>query len=300
MKRIFLSLGIIALTTTAFAQQSFNDPRCPVFHRNNGNAGGCDSKLTLYYPSCPTNPYYVIGILNNGVPMTGITYTVGACNNGRIEICVQGSNLPASRDIGLLFSDAPNGTLLFACTRVPSGGLTPVSMSSFTARRNNLNVGLNWKTQFEDNVKEFVIERKTGNSFEVAGTVPAANILTGSTYSFNDNNGNRGSSQYRLKGVDFDGTFTYSEIRNVKGTSGATDFFMFPNPSMGKVQLNVTDTESAYDVELIDNAGRVFRALKVAAGTEIIQLSDLPKGMHLVRLKNRSTGETVTRKLSVL
>lgn len=300
MKRIFLGLGILAISTTSFSQQGFNDPRCPVFHRNNGNAGGCDSKLTLYFPSCPTNPYYIIGILNNGVPMTGITYTVGACNNGRIDICVQGANLPSSRDIGLLFSDAPNGPLLFACTRVPSGGLTPVTMSSFNARRNNLSVGLNWKTEFEDNIREFIIERKTANNFEEVGKVAAANILTGSTYSFTDNNGNRGASQYRIKGVDFDGAFTYSDIRNVKGTSGATDFFMFPNPSFGKVQLNVTDTEAPYDVEVIDNTGRIFKSMKVPAGTAIITLNDLPKGMHLVRLTNRATGETVTRKVSVL
>ena len=70
----------------------------------------------------------------------------------------------------------------------PGGGEPlPIKISSFIASRNMSIVSLEWQTKSEENAKEFIVERKTGNSFIKIGAVSATNDPSGSSYSFVDN-----------------------------------------------------------------------------------------------------------------
>jgi hypothetical protein len=296
MKKIFLTMGIVAIGLLAYAQ---NDPRCPEIRRNNGNARGCDAKITLDFGTCSATTWYVIAVLEDGSVIPGVTITQTPCDDGKVEVCVVGSNLPTVGHLSLAFSDEPNGTLVFVCEDVPSGGPLPVSLSAFNARRNNSTVNLNWKTEFEVNTREFVIQRKTGSDFQNLATIAATNSAAGNTYAYSDRNSSKGSSQYRLKIVNMDGTVAISDIRNVRGTSGNLDFIVFPNPSNGKVSINITEVDDAVEVEVVDNTGRVIQS-KTVSNSSSVEFNGLPKGMHLVRITNKNTGETKTQKISVL
>jgi hypothetical protein len=297
MKRILICLGFTALTSAAFSQ--IVDPRCPVFRRNNGNKDGCDAKISLYYPTCPTMQYYVIGISYNGAVIPGLNFTTGPCAGGRVDVCVQGSNLPTASKLSLLFSDAPNGSLLFSCGDDTSGGPLPVKLSAFNARRNGNGVQLNWQTGFEADLKAFIIQRKSGLNFEDIATIDPSNIINGNFYQFSDANASKTSSQYRLKIVDIDGSFTYSWIRSVKGSAGNLDFMIYPNPAMGKTQISIADSDDWFEVTLLDNAGRTLRNFKVK-GSQNAELNNLPKGNHLLRVTNKLTGESAIQKINVL
>lgn len=298
MKKIYLGLGLLFVFAAATAQQ---DPRCPQIRRNNGNAGSCDAKITLIYPSCPAINYQLIGILFNGQPLQGLSYYTGPCQNGMVEVCVQGGNLPSpgAGPLSYGFSATPGGSLLFTCNETGGGNL-PVNISSFHANRRTRNqVMLSWQTDFELNAKEFVIQRKTGNLFEDIATISANNLLAGSSYTFQDVNASKYASQYRLKAVDIDGSFLMSDIRNVKGTMGAVDFFVYPNPSFGRANLSIADTEGEYEVSILDNTGRVIRTLNIS-GDYSTQLTNLPKGNLMIRVVNKVTGEKLTKSISVL
>ena len=90
--------------------------------------------------------------------------------------------------------------------------LVPVELISFTALSNGNSVTLNWSTSSELNNAGFEIERTVEkNKFVSIGFVPGhGTTAEAKTYSFVDANLSSGNYTYRLKQVDFNGTFSYS------------------------------------------------------------------------------------------
>jgi len=88
----------------------------------------------------------------------------------------------------------------------------PVELTSFTASVNNNDVTLNWETASEINNSGFQVERKSNGEYKSIGFVPGFGTTTESkAYSFSDANLNAGTYSYRLKQIDYDGTFEYSD-----------------------------------------------------------------------------------------
>jgi len=102
-----------------------------------------------------------------------------------------------------------NGTLL-----VTNNGGVPVELVSFTADVNGYLVNLSWITATELNNQGFEIERKTTNDWEKIGFVKGNGTTTEMQYySFTDDIrlvNNVDKIYYRLKQIDLDGTYEYS------------------------------------------------------------------------------------------
>ncbi|MCW8818476.1 MAG: C25 family cysteine peptidase, partial [Ignavibacteriaceae bacterium] len=97
--------------------------------------------------------------------------------------------------------------------------LIPVELSSFTATVNESDVTLNWTTSTETNNQEFEILRSAQNDnkgWQKIGYVAGFGTTTEpKAYSFVDTKLETGSYTYRLKQIDLDGTYKYSEEVNV-------------------------------------------------------------------------------------
>jgi len=93
----------------------------------------------------------------------------------------------------------------------------PVEMTSFTATSVKDEVNLKWSTATETNNQGFQIERMNVNgTFEQIGFVAGFGTTTEpKSYTFIDSKLETGNYTYRLKQIDFDGTFAYSEEINV-------------------------------------------------------------------------------------
>jgi hypothetical protein len=114
------------------------------------------------------------------------------------------------------------------------GVYTPVELISFTADLYNESVVLKWKTAAEKNNSHFVVERSTdGVLFEDISVISGAGTsLSENVYSYNDLTFKTGNIFYRLKQVDYDGSFSYSDIISVS-TEIPLSFVLeqnFPNP----------------------------------------------------------------------
>lgn len=110
----------------------------------------------------------------------------------------------------------------------------PVELTSFTASASDKSVTLSWATASENNNSGFEIERKIkeGN-WENIGFVNGQGTTTRpSTYTYTDDNVKAGTYSYRLKQVDFNGSFSYSEL--IEATVNAPIKFSlnqnYPNP----------------------------------------------------------------------
>jgi len=96
--------------------------------------------------------------------------------------------------------------------------VTPVELSSFTAQVRKDGVELNWTTATETNNQGFQVEKMniTG-SFEQVGYVAGFGTTTEpKAYSFIDSKLETGNYIYRLKQIDFDGSYEYSDELNVE------------------------------------------------------------------------------------
>lgn len=104
----------------------------------------------------------------------------------------------------------------------------------------NLQIGtmLTWSTSFEENNSMFIVEKsEDGVNFSGAGTVEAAGDADEERkYNFLDVMANTDKVLYRLKQVDYDGSFSYSDIVTVKRE--------FKNDFMVARMSSVTATES--------------------------------------------------------
>lgn len=115
--------------------------------------------------------------------------------------------------------------------------LVPVELSLFEASVTGSSVSLNWVTATETNNSGFEVERNINGSWAKIGFVSGKGTTSEiSSYQFTDNLTGltlKGELSYRLKQVDFDGTFAYSQEVKVEFSSIVSDFALeqnYPNP----------------------------------------------------------------------
>jgi hypothetical protein len=112
-------------------------------------------------------------------------------------------------------------------------------------------------------------------------------------------NSSKGITQYRLKIVDKDASFSNSDVRTVKGTSAVSDFTVYPNPSNGNTRVTVADISEPTDIQLIDNSGRILKNIPMN-NSNSVNINDLQKGIYMIRITNKTSGETLTKKITVI
>jgi hypothetical protein len=96
-----------------------------------------------------------------------------------------------------------------------NSGYTPVELLSFTAAIRDNKVFLSWTTATETNNKGFNVERfskSLNNGWETIGFVAGNGTTTqANSYTYTEDNLKNGRYKYRLKQIDFDGSFEYSK-----------------------------------------------------------------------------------------
>ena len=129
-----------------------------------------------------------------------------------------------------------NGIVLHTST----GGIIPVELISFTAEVFGDRVTLNWTTATETNNRGFEIHKKKSEDRSHESDWKKIGFIQGfgttietKSYSFIEENITPGTYRYRLKQIDYDGTFTYSEEIEVEVDLTPKEFALYqnyPNP----------------------------------------------------------------------
>lgn len=166
----------------------------------------------------------------------------------------------------------------------------PVTLTSFEAKPNEQkSINLAWQTASEENNDYFSIEHSTdGTTFREIAT-QAGNGTTDKVqnYSYLHQEVENGLHYYRLKQVDFDGKFEYTNIVTAKISHSNDDIFLTPNPTSNVI---LVQTKALYqrdaDFQILNMQGQVVLSSVLQKGDTNMELniSDFPVGIYYLQL----------------
>jgi hypothetical protein len=149
---------------------------------------------------------------------------------------------------------------------------------------------LKWSTASETNNSHFIIEKSFDaiNFFEIGNVAGAGNSSTTLYYSFTDNNVN-GFAYYRLKQVDFNGTYSYSniEVANCSSSGNSVTGLTITDNNLTVLMDMVKDMNLTF--VLYDYRGRLIlnETRTVQEGNSRVELNSkmsLSKGIYMLSI----------------
>ncbi|MFK7806355.1 MAG: T9SS type A sorting domain-containing protein [Saprospiraceae bacterium] len=185
-------------------------------------------------------------------------------------------------------------------------GALPVELISFKVKAEGGKVAIDWVTLSEENNDYFVVERSVdGQRFEAIHTEKGAGTtILARTYQVYDNNPFTGKSYYRLKQVDFDGQFEYSDIRAVEVLEEG-HLVTYPNPVSSTLNIALSDFDvREVGFEIYHLSGKMMHSgnADVNEGVVVIELESVDQlvpGSYIVRIVNERAGDLYGKFLKV-
>ena len=169
----------------------------------------------------------------------------------------------------------------------------PVELTAFTASLLEPHVKLEWETASEENADFFAIERsEDGKEYKQVGTLQAAgNSDAPLQYRYIDEQAAKrfsGSLFYRLRTVDFDGSYEYSDITSiVLNDDGAPVISAFAQEGQGNMKLFTRSIEpGTYHLWITDLSGRKIYEQDVELDNNRehrINIGTLPRSVYMIR-----------------
>ncbi len=178
---------------------------------------------------------------------------------------------------------------------VATSSVLPVELTSFKASKLGNQSQLDWTTATESNNKHFAIERsKDGKNFNEIGIINSKGAsYEKQDYSFIDPIPTKGNNYYRLKEVDFDGKYQFSNVEMV-ALKGYSQIMLYPNPAKESITIETSATDK-HDVKIMDYMGRIWLSKTLENEVNQLNIASLPKGMYF--LESYIDGELVRKKI---
>ena len=276
--------------------------------------------------------YYAVGssfvsgvtISNTGTaPTTGPTIIEYFCGNSTTPFASYNFNqiiaagATATENINVTVPSSPtclNGDLVKGVVRpntaggqcvcdsasfILNGTALPVRIVSFEAITQKINVKTTWAVADELNVSTYEVEHATdGNTFKKAGNVTA----TGNTnYNFVHKSPVFGLNYYRLKVVDANGMFKYSETRKVNFI-GDGEPQINPNPAKDVLNISLPTNwvNKKVSIKIYSIEGKLVLNTEIANPTYLlnIDISNLPASQYYLKLM--SNEKIISKKISII
>lgn len=217
---------------------------------------------------------------------TSLTWT--AYNEG-LGDAVQVSDLEVTNTNK--FRMATYGRGLWERDFAPSSPL-PVVLKQFDVITNDRGNDLKWVIASQTNTDRYEVEYSTDASQFTKIAIVNTKFGNGEiNYNYLHEITNNVNGYYRIKIVDNDDTYTYSEVEEVKAQKASQKLILFPNPTTGIFNIKIpAQNEGVMNVKVYDNSGRLItlKKINIAAGQQeaTIDISSIPTGNYQVICEN--------------
>jgi hypothetical protein len=237
-------------------------------------------------------------LITNIKPGTGFTVTFSNLPAGS-SFTTQTSNV--STTDATLGSDANTTTGVTAAFDLTAGQylphvdaglinvqLLPTKIASFTASPKGSEVVLNWDVTEQINVSSYEIEHSlNGQNFNTKVATVIANSNATALYQTLHTSPSNGLNYYRIKIINKDGSYSYSEIRKVNFGLKA-EVNVYPNPANSYVNITVNGSllNKQATVIIVSATGAIVKQFTTAklSQTETIDIANLATGNYVVRI----------------
>ncbi len=181
----------------------------------------------------------------------------------------------------------------FLITTKDTSVILPLDLLSFNAeKQGESDVLINWQTEQNNDINEFVLERSKDAVFfdkiysENATLSPGLN-----NYSFIDGNPLSSINYYRLKTIDHNGDVNYSAIKSVLFDSPVDEVLFMPNPADNEVNVvinSVSSNDLIIDVFDIRGVRVMSQVVDGKVGKHTIELAtyDWLQGVYAIRISD--------------
>ncbi|MEI6946705.1 T9SS type A sorting domain-containing protein [Paraflavisolibacter sp. H34] len=216
-----------------------------------------------------SNPSYQWSKNGSIIPSAnGATYSTSLLADGdRIE-CLMVSNAPCA---------TPASVSAQVQMKVADQIVLPLTLLRFGTAVTDHQVQLNWLTAEEKNVDHFEVERSTNsrNFIRIHSQAARGKGAVQTAYAAVDNEPAAGTNYYRLKMVDKDSSFKYSEVKSVNFRAKGIQVTAYPNPFEQSVQLNIrAEKATLAHISVTDFLGRriLQQTVSLTAGSNQVAL----------------------------
>ncbi len=170
-------------------------------------------------------------------------------------------------------------------------GTLPLNLISFSGLRTSEINQLNWKTGNEINTNHFAIERSfDGRTFRDLASVTANGNAAGSVYSYKDIDKVAGKVYYRLRIIENNGRFVYSNIIILDDKEIASSL-VYPNPINNNATLQINTNGLLNTKAILSNIdGKILRVFNITQKFTFVVMENYSSGIYLLKLQN---GEVV-------
>jgi Lamin Tail Domain len=290
---LIAELNAAAGCTVFIAASAVLDPGANVVVFLGAGTQGFDNVSTnLNFSNNCTATYYAVfgnatgsgGYFSNSQPrLSTLDFGEGcAC-------ATQFDYIPSGGEAGYVFNSGP---YLSDQPCIPSSVIMPVEMLSFEVIKKETHSVLYFSTASETNNDYFTIERSAdGRNYNAIGEMKGGgNSNTTIAYEFTDEKPFVGINYYRIKQTDFDGKYSYSDIKSVRHTS-LGNLSITPRTTEGRLQVT-TDMED-YTIDVYNVAGQQVKSLTALSYDQLISIDDLMAGLYYVKVNFGNQVETI-------
>lgn len=177
----------------------------------------------------------------------------------------------------------------------------PVELLFFNANCSNNNVKLAWSTASEHNNSHFEIQRSYDLvSWEKIGEVEGAgtSVIT-NNYNFIDRTKSMEKTAfYRLRQVDFDGNFEFSNIATTNCQNQKSEFKLYPNPTTDFINIEIGDQFINSLLNIVSVDGKIVKQAVLNSIITNLEIGDLQNGVYTISIQ-ANDGSILFQKLVV-
>jgi hypothetical protein len=238
----------------------------PAFYSDSGVTASPVEKVVIVSPPIGYAPTFKTRLLVVDIPVLAAGY-VGNYANGEVE------------------DYSTNFTL-------------PVTLRSFTASEVDCKVNINFVSTTESSLMQYNVEySKDGITYQNVATIPSKG--SNSSYSYSAATPNIGRNYYRLKMIDLNGSYKYSEVVIVNTLCAKKSITAYPNPANSIVNVSIAGYIGKVQLQLKTSSGQLVLTQQVQNGTHTIDTKNIVTGAYLLYVID-AVGNTQVRKINIV
>ncbi|MBP7643178.1 MAG: T9SS type A sorting domain-containing protein [Saprospiraceae bacterium] len=168
---------------------------------------------------------------------------------------------------------------------VKSCSALPILLKNLNAAKLGVDTEISWESIVENNFSHYSVEHSIDavNFIKIASKSGNGNK---SRYTYIHSSPTTGLNYYRLKMIDLDGTFVYSDVKAVNFSTERNSLLnVYPNP-FSQV-FTIENLQAPSDISVFDMTGKLMRQMSVTDSHVLMDLAQQPSGIYSVIIKDK-------------